>query len=212
VNLTDWWLREPGRWSKCAARGRAATTLEGQLSASLARPRPSTQFEVTRSERLWVMNVRGHPTLYLCGPESSDLTKVAIFKPTSKDFQVETLPTLSWSQIAQTRLMVPFQERWQHPRRTPPSLSFGPGSLPSRTHRHVLILIQPQRKRWASEPLTYTVPNAQKINTIARTQYRASHIPPPPSRGYLNFPGGGFLPCPEVGWGKEDNSVDFYTI
>jgi len=36
-----------------------------------------------------------------------------------------------------------------------------------------------------SRLIVYTVPNAQKINTIARTQYRASHIPFPHRAGAL---------------------------
>jgi len=57
------------------------------------------------------------------------------------------------------------------------------------------------KKRSGGKALRYTVPNVQKINTIAHTQYRASHIPPPHRAGILTSLGG-FLPCPEVGWGR----------
>ena len=56
--------------------------------------------------------------------------------------------------------------------------------------------------------LLYTVPNAQKINSLARNQSRASHIPRA-SRRQPDFPGSDFLPWPKPGQGSY---YLFYTI
>jgi len=57
-------------------------------------------------------------------------------------------------------------------------------------------------ERFQSSPLPYTVPNAQKINSLARTKYRASRRQP-------DFPGCDFLPCPKPGLGREAHIIYF---
>jgi len=57
----------------------------------------------------------------------------------------------------------------------------------------------------------YTVPNAQKINTIARTQYRASHIPFPHRTGALTSLER-FSALPRGRPGEGGWFVNFYTI